>query len=79
MLIPLFVLLLFSSNAETRRKPVFIANMISIVVGLILAGVCIALIVGFWNSPPAHFPDNMLAIRVAQSATSYKYTAIPDV
>jgi hypothetical protein len=79
MLIPLFVLLLFSSNAETRRKPVFIANMISIVIGLILAGVCIALIVGFWNSPPAHFPDNMLAIRVAQSATSYKYTAIPDV
>ncbi|KAF8336199.1 hypothetical protein F5887DRAFT_577057 [Amanita rubescens] len=44
MLIPLFVLLLFSSNAETRRKPIFIANMISIVIGQILAGVCIALI-----------------------------------
>src|SRR6266550_2705596 len=49
MLVPLFVLLLFFSNRETRRKPIFIANVMSIMLGLILAGVAIPLLVGAAN------------------------------
>ena len=52
MLVPLFVLLWFSSSRETRRKPIFIANMVSIVTGLALAGVSIAQMVCFWNDSP---------------------------
>src|SRR6266550_8948944 len=55
MLIPLFVLLLFSSTRETRRRPIFIANVGSIMIGIILAGVAIALLVGFRNGPPCTF------------------------
>jgi len=51
MLIPLFVLLLFSSTRETRRKPIFIANVVSIMIGLILAGVAIALLLSELLNP----------------------------
>src|SRR6266576_4706727 len=54
MLVPLFVLLLFFSNRETRRKPIFIANLMSIMLGLILAGVAIPLLVGAANNPSPH-------------------------
>ena len=77
MLVPLFVLLWFSSRRETRRKPIFIANMVSIVIGLALAGVSIAQMVCFWNDSPPLFANRVLVITVAESASSSEYTAIP--
>ncbi|KAF8735165.1 hypothetical protein AX14_002620 [Amanita brunnescens Koide BX004] len=53
MLVPLFVLLWFSSNSETRRKPIFIANVVSIVIGLAFAGVSIAQILSQLLNPLA--------------------------
>lgn len=79
MLVPLFVLLLFSSNRETRRRPIFIANVASIMIGLILAGVAIALIVSLRNGTPAHFSNKLLVIRVAQSSAKPKHITIPSL
>ena len=77
MLVPLFVLLWFSSNSETRRKPIFIANVVSIVIGLAFAGVSIAQIVRFRSNCPHLFANKVLVITVAEPASCSEYTAIP--
>src|SRR6266478_7135325 len=45
MLVPLFIILLFFSNRETRRKPIFLGNLFAISLGIAFAGVAIGLTV----------------------------------
>ena len=48
MLVPLFVILLFFSDRESRRKSIFIANLFAIFLGIVYAGVILALMVSNW-------------------------------
>ena len=48
MLVPLLIILLFFSNRETRRKPIFVANLFAISLGIAFAGVVLALMVSNW-------------------------------
>ena len=43
MLVPLSVVLLFFSNSELRRKPVFLGNVFALCLGISLAGVILGL------------------------------------
>ena len=51
MLVPLFVILLFFSNREMRRKPIFLGNLFAISLGIAFAGVVLGLMV----SPQSDF------------------------
>ncbi|KAF8638225.1 hypothetical protein AX17_002374 [Amanita inopinata Kibby_2008] len=51
MLVPLLVALFFFSNRALRRKPIFIANVLSILLGLALSAVIIALMMSVLLHP----------------------------
>jgi hypothetical protein len=53
MLVPLFVILLFFSNRETRRKPIFLGNLFAISLGIAFAGVVLTLMVSVLLDPLA--------------------------
>ena len=45
MLVPLFVILLFFSSRDLRRKPVFLGNVFAMGLGIVLAGIILTLYV----------------------------------
>ncbi|KIL62109.1 hypothetical protein M378DRAFT_81661 [Amanita muscaria Koide BX008] len=51
MLVPLFVVLLFFSNKELRRKPVFFGNIFAICLGIVLAGLVVGLLMSVLLNP----------------------------
>ncbi|KIL62108.1 hypothetical protein M378DRAFT_13063 [Amanita muscaria Koide BX008] len=64
MLVPLFVVLLFFSNKELRRKPVFFGNIFAICLGIVLAGVVMGLLVSILSNPLAP-PSRPLRVTFA--------------
>jgi len=64
MLVPLFVVLIFFSNHELRRKPVFIANVFAISIGVAFAGVLLSPTVSILRNPlaPPNVPVFMTTI-----------------
>ena len=51
MLVPLFVVLLFLSDKEMRRKPIFFGNLFAIALGVAYAGVVLELMVSKYLHP----------------------------
>jgi hypothetical protein len=58
MLIPLFIILLFFSDGEMRRKPIFLANLLATSLGIAFAGVALELMVSNWLY---HFISSLMA------------------
>ncbi|KAK2467344.1 hypothetical protein APHAL10511_000579 [Amanita phalloides] len=64
MLVPLLVILWLFSDKETRRKPMFIANVVSIALGLTLAGVALELMMTVLLHP-LEVPSRSFALAFA--------------
>ncbi|PFH50975.1 hypothetical protein AMATHDRAFT_3484 [Amanita thiersii Skay4041] len=64
MLVPLLVALFFFSTRNLRKKPIFIGNLLAILLGMSLASVIIALLVSVLNHP-LDPPSRSLALSFA--------------